>query len=234
MYEKGEICGLTPMQSLYYVNHLDPSAELRPLDDEGKYTQTDEADLMPYINLDRIIFAMILEKRTPWQTYVALKDATNFKNEPIFKDDEERAMQINKACWLFSASQFKRTGGGNTPFLGNNLDPHLSQGTTLFSQRFTNGRVEMNLRYLAEKEGVPFNDKLYIRALLNVELRHIVATTPLSNLTQAIKYWQEKQSQNAIDFNASILFFNFENSRQPVYTEHQLLATHNENITASV
>lgn len=189
-YESGQLCGLKPIQGLYYVNHLEPSAELRPLDDDGAYTQTDEADLMPYDNLDKIVTTMILEKRTPWQTFVALKDACNQEGKSLFKDDEERAAHIHKVCWLYTASQFKRTGGGNTPFLGKNLDSHLSQATTLFSQRLTNGRVEMNLKYLQHKEGRIFDQKFYEKAILNEELRSLIAQTPLVKLSEALDKWQ--------------------------------------------
>jgi NH3-dependent NAD+ synthetase/predicted amidohydrolase len=124
MYEKGQLCGLAPISALFYVNHLEPSAELRPLE-KGVYTQTDEKDLMPYNQLDLIISTMIIGKNTRKQTYKLLK------NNPLFESDDDLVAKINKACWLFQTSQFKRTGGGNTPFLGCNLDPHLSQATTL-------------------------------------------------------------------------------------------------------
>ena len=124
MYEKGQLCGLAPISGLFYVNNLEPSAELRPLE-KGVYTQTDEKDLMPYNQLDLIISTMIIGKNTRKQTYQLLKGS------PLFESDDDLVAKIHKACWLFQTSQFKRTGGGNTPFLGGNLDPHLSQATTL-------------------------------------------------------------------------------------------------------
>ena len=124
MYEKGLLCDLAPISGLFYVNNLEPSAELRPLE-KGVYTQTDEKDLMPYNQLDLIISTMIIGKNTRKQTYQLLKGS------PLFESDDDLVAKIHKACWLFQTSQFKRTGGGNTPFLGGNLDPHLSQATTL-------------------------------------------------------------------------------------------------------
>ncbi|MFI4962742.1 MAG: hypothetical protein ACHP6H_02680 [Legionellales bacterium] len=187
LYEQGGLCGLEPMESLHYVNHLEPSAELRPLDKDGKYTQTDEADLMPYSNLDRIIFDMILDKKSPWQTFEALRGAVDHANKPLFKNDMERAEHIHKACWLYKDSQFKRTGGGNTPFLGNNLDPHLSQATTLFNLYLHNGRVELNLRLLAEQSGQPYDEALYNKAILDKDLRNLLTTQKLSDLRDKMR-----------------------------------------------
>lgn len=131
MYEQGQLCGLKPIPGLCYVNHLKPSAELRPLDDKGVYTQTDETDLMPYPLLDAIITMMILGHNTPWQTYEMLK------NNPNFDSPDRLKSCIKKVCQLYQSSQFKRTAGGNTPFLGSNLDPHLSEATTLISRLLT-------------------------------------------------------------------------------------------------
>lgn len=199
MFEQGELCGLSAIRSLFYVNHLEPSAELRPLNEKGEYAQTDEADLMPYTNLDRIIKVMLLCKKTPWQTYEILKDACDHLNQPLFKSDEERAAQIHKVCWLYQASQFKRTGGGNTPFLGRNLDPHLSQATPLHSLCLTNLRVEMNLKIIGQY------DNLYDQALLDSELRYLVVSTPLSHLQKIISTWHEKNQNSKI---SSVSFFN--------------------------
>jgi NH3-dependent NAD+ synthetase len=179
-YEKAKLCGLGPMPSLRYVNQLTPSAELRPLAANGTYSQTDEADLMPYGQLDTIITAMIVDKRTPWQTYQLLKDVCDEQQQPLFKHDEERVMRIEQVCKLYQASQFKRTGGGNHPFLGKNLDPHVSLATPLHAYFFANGCVEMKLRYLADKAGVPFNLKHYIQVICNQALRQFVTTATLS------------------------------------------------------
>ena len=159
LFEKGKLCGLSPKPSLFYVNNLEPSAELRPLDKKGMYTQTDEEDLMPYVNLDHILCAMILEKRTPWQTFKTLRYAVDSKSKPLFKNDEECILQIHRLCWLYQTSQFKRTGCGNTPFLGRNLDPHTTEATTLLASFFTNGLTELNLKYCAEKNNLPFDEK---------------------------------------------------------------------------
>ena len=192
MYEHGDLCGLAPMPSLFYVNHLEPSAELRPLNQDGEYAQTDEADLMPYSNLDRIINVMLLGKKTPWQTYEILSNACDHNQRPLFKDDLERAAQIHQVCWLYQVSQFKRTGGGNTPFLGRNLDPHLSQATPLHSLCFMNMCVEMNLKIIEKY------DEFYKTALLDSELRYLVASTPIIDLEVKLSDWQKKQQPSVM------------------------------------
>lgn len=137
MYEQGKLCGLKPIPGLCRVNHLEPSAELRPLNEKGLCVQTDEADLMPYQLLDTIIATMILEHNTPWQTYQLLK------NNEAFKSHKELVSCIKKVCHLYQSSQFKRTGGGNTPFFGSNLDPHVSEATPLISKFLANGVGEL-------------------------------------------------------------------------------------------
>lgn len=129
LYEQGQLCDLPPIPGLFNVNHLQPSAELRPLDEAGAYRQTDEKDLMPYDVLDAIVSTMILEHQTPWQTYERLR------HHPAFDNHESLVSNIKKVCHLYQSSQFKRTGGGNSPFFGSNLDPHVSEATTLISKR---------------------------------------------------------------------------------------------------
>ncbi len=149
-YEKGELCGSKPIDGLFYVNKLEPSAELRPLLD-GKYTQTDEADLMPYTHLDKILYVMLLRKNTPLQVFNMLKDAKDKNGDRLWSCDEELIDRINKVCWLYTASQFKRTGGGATPYTGQNVDSHMAERTKLFSNIFNVFRIEMKLQYLLQQ-----------------------------------------------------------------------------------
>lgn len=55
---------------LKIVNQLTPTAELRP----EQYTQTDEADLMPYAVLAKIEYLAIKEKYSPLQIFLNLKN----------------------------------------------------------------------------------------------------------------------------------------------------------------
>ena len=58
--------GLGPVGALGLINAQEPTAELRPPDQEGK-RQTDEADLMPYELLEAVEDAAIRDKHTPVQ-----------------------------------------------------------------------------------------------------------------------------------------------------------------------
>jgi len=58
--------GLASVGALHLINAQQPTAELRPLDKEGK-GQTDEADLMPYDLLEAVEDAAIRDKHTPVQ-----------------------------------------------------------------------------------------------------------------------------------------------------------------------
>ena len=54
---------------LQYVNNLQPSAELRPAEEE----QTDEGDLMPYPILDMIEKAAIRDYKSPVEVFKTLR-----------------------------------------------------------------------------------------------------------------------------------------------------------------
>jgi len=63
--EKEGPAGLHPIPALAAVNHLAPTAELRP----QTAKQTDEDDLMPYVVLDAIERAAIRDKQTPVEVF---------------------------------------------------------------------------------------------------------------------------------------------------------------------
>jgi len=58
--------GLGPVGALGFINAQEPTAELRPRDQEGR-GQTDEADLMPYDLLEAVEDSAIRDKHTPVQ-----------------------------------------------------------------------------------------------------------------------------------------------------------------------
>jgi NAD+ synthase (glutamine-hydrolysing) len=80
---------------LYAVNHLEPTAELRPLE----RNQTDEADLMPYAVLEAIERHAILARRSPLQVFDALKT----QYDPV-----KLKHWLQKFYRLWSANQWKR------------------------------------------------------------------------------------------------------------------------------
>jgi len=63
METKGPV-GLEPIPALRFINTQQPTAELRPVDKDGK-AQTDEADLMPYDFLEAVEDSAIRDKHTP-------------------------------------------------------------------------------------------------------------------------------------------------------------------------
>lgn len=77
------------------VNHLQPTAELRPLD----RNQTDEDDLMPYAVLVTIERLAIFDRKSPLQVFQLMKD--NF-------DPSLLKIYIRKFFRLWAANQWKR------------------------------------------------------------------------------------------------------------------------------
>lgn len=82
---------------LAMVNSLQPSAELRPLEN----TQTDEADLMPYSVLLEIEKLAIRDRRSPMDVYLILIEELDL-SEPVLKE------YIKKFFRLWSRNQWKR------------------------------------------------------------------------------------------------------------------------------
>lgn len=80
---------------LSYVNNLQPTAELRPLEQ----SQTDEKDLMPYVTLVAIEKLAIQERKPPTEIYAALKTG---------KNNQQLKEYIKKFFRLWSTNQWKR------------------------------------------------------------------------------------------------------------------------------
>jgi NAD+ synthase (glutamine-hydrolysing) len=80
---------------LRYVNQLQPTAELRPLE----RTQTDEKDLMPYAILAEIETLAIQERKAPIEVYAILSKR---------KANQQLKEYIKKFFRLWSANQWKR------------------------------------------------------------------------------------------------------------------------------
>jgi len=92
---------------LHAVNHLEPTAELRPLDRK----QTDEADLMPYTVLEAIERHAILARLSPRQVYDALKSPRSAAHSPQWKNSytpEQLKTWLIKFYRLWAANQWKR------------------------------------------------------------------------------------------------------------------------------
>jgi len=83
--------------SLKFVNSLQPTAELRPLENK----QTDEEDLMPYKILQQIEHLALKERKSPVEIYLNLKNDVNLE-DTLLKD------YIRKFHQLWSRNQWKR------------------------------------------------------------------------------------------------------------------------------
>ena len=97
---KGPIGG-APMPALKAVNQQQPTAELRPVADDGT-AQTDEGDLMPYPLLDAIEEVAIGRKLPPGAVYDAMRER--------FADIDAAAMltYVERFYTLWSRNQWKR------------------------------------------------------------------------------------------------------------------------------
>ncbi len=82
---------------LRFVNILQPTAELRPLENK----QTDEDDLMPYDVLGLIENLAIGEYKSPKEVFSALKDSNKYTEDKLKK-------YITKFFTLWSRNQWKR------------------------------------------------------------------------------------------------------------------------------
>jgi NAD+ synthase (glutamine-hydrolysing) len=84
--------------ALRHVNALQPTAELRPLEDK----QTDERDLMPYTLLNRIERLAFFDRLSPRQVLAMLDtEATGF-------DHEQLKTYVRRFYMLWSRNQWKR------------------------------------------------------------------------------------------------------------------------------
>jgi NAD+ synthase (glutamine-hydrolysing) len=100
-----------PVPALSWVNHLTPTAELRPV----AYTQTDEADLMPYAVLDDIEKCAIRDYKSPVEVFLTLRGTYP---DAVLKG------YIRKFFRLWARNQWKRERYAPSFHLDDaNLDP---------------------------------------------------------------------------------------------------------------
>jgi NAD+ synthase (glutamine-hydrolysing) len=112
--EKDGPLGIGPIPALGFVNHQQPTAELRP--QESK--QTDEGDLMPYPLLDAIERAAIRDKKMPLEVYGDMRVR--------FPEYEAAQMKVwvTRFYRLWSRNQWKRERYAPSFHLDDeNLDP---------------------------------------------------------------------------------------------------------------
>lgn len=97
---KGPLGG-TPMPELKSVNDQQPTAELRPVADDGT-AQTDEGDLMPYPLLDAIEEAAIGRKLPPGRVFDAMRERFAEINA------SQMLVYVERFYTLWSRNQWKR------------------------------------------------------------------------------------------------------------------------------
>ena len=97
MLKRNSISGCEAISALKFVNEQEPTAELRPSDQEQK----DEEDLMPYEVLDFIEKASIRDKKSPQRIFDGVQKE--------YGVDAQKAFQwIEKFYRLWSRNQWKR------------------------------------------------------------------------------------------------------------------------------
>lgn len=90
--------GIGAIPELRAVNQLEPTAELRPLEED----QTDEKDLMPYPVLDAIERAAIRDRRSPVEVYRLMRPRF-----PQYGSDVMR-LWVKRFFMLWARNQWKR------------------------------------------------------------------------------------------------------------------------------
>lgn len=113
--ENTGVNGEWKIEGLHPVNNLQPSAELRPLENK----QTDEEDLMPYDVLDAIEKCAIRDKQSPLETLLVL--AGQYGSQ---YPTEKLKLFIERFFKLWSRNQWKRERYAPSFHLDDlNLDP---------------------------------------------------------------------------------------------------------------
>lgn len=119
------------IEGLSYVNNLQPSAELRPAEEE----QTDEGDLMPYPVLDKIEKAAIRDYKSPVEVFKSLR---GLRSDDVLKG------YIKKFFTLWSRNQWKRERYAPSFHLDDaNLDPKTWCRFPILSGSFREDLIEL-------------------------------------------------------------------------------------------
>lgn len=119
------------IEGLSYVNSLQPSAELRPAEEE----QTDEGDLMPYAVLDKIEKAAIRDYKSPVEVFKSLR---GLRSDDVLKG------YIKKFFTLWSRNQWKRERYAPSFHLDDaNLDPKTWCRFPILSGSFREDLIEL-------------------------------------------------------------------------------------------
>jgi NAD+ synthase (glutamine-hydrolysing) len=119
---------------LSYVNHLQPTAELRP----QERAQTDEKDLMPYSVLVEIEKLAIRDRKKPSEVYLELCD--HYPDHKILKN------YIKKFYRMWSANQWKRERlAPSFHFDDLNVDPRSWCRFPILSGNFSEELTELDI-----------------------------------------------------------------------------------------
>ncbi|MEY4930945.1 MAG: hypothetical protein RI909_1669 [Bacteroidota bacterium] len=119
------------------VNHLQPTAELRPPDK----TQTDEKDLMPYSVLVAIEKLAIRDRKSPVEVFNELSK----NQDPLFADLMMLKMHIKKFFRLWAANQWKRERLAPSFHLDDlNVDPRSWCRFPILSGNFSEELIQLD------------------------------------------------------------------------------------------
>lgn len=146
-FENHGLAGLTPIKALHYVTVQKPTAELRK-EVEGQPKQTDEGDLgFSYRQSEIMEGIMLTNRATPTQAFKMLLGHNEFPSDPV--DLRNIITRFIDKRW--PSGQFKRIMAPLAPYVGSNVDPHLTIRTTPLGDFFNTDVARMTLFMIAEK-----------------------------------------------------------------------------------
>ncbi len=144
-FEQRGLVGLAPVRSLYWINHEEPSAELRKMVKDTA-EQTDESDLgFTYAQSQFIEERLIVERQTPLEVLPSMRQNGFFPDDPAAQRDI-----LIRFAQRWESGQFKRIMGALAPHVGSNVDPHQSVRTTVIGDHFHTGCAHMTLEVIKE------------------------------------------------------------------------------------
>jgi NAD+ synthase (glutamine-hydrolysing) len=135
--------GFHSIESLKYINQQEPTAELRPQAQE----QTDEADLMPFEVLDRILYGFVQKAQDPLDLFLSLWPQV----QKFYQSPYEFCAHIHKFVRMFCFAQWKRERFAiSFRLTAFDLDPKAGGRFPVIQSPFIEELAELDA-YLAEK-----------------------------------------------------------------------------------
>jgi NAD+ synthase (glutamine-hydrolysing) len=191
LYEYG-LDGTAPVKGFYWALKNTPSAELQPLDKDGKVTQFDEDQLgRSFSQMKAIALYMLYQrasghderKNSPTEVYTILQDHPGFAGDDIETLHDRVRLSYDK----WAHSQFKIHGSPVAATLGENVDHQSSMRTPNIAAFHKPELAQLAvhvLRDIAARDGVPFMqlsggygfDEISKRALMDAEFANALSS----------------------------------------------------------